>query len=218
VARSRCSPACWALSWIVPVIDKTGITNYFEIRLKFDDSRRLDQPRLILGRPLPLVRQTLRHISSHSGTTRLRLVQPRARERVADRPCRGLPKTDTTAGFSHGLAPLKLQFRKGSTTGTPSGRLATPRTIGPAACLLQTSRNNSRRRPPSAAPVLFGCQVRRQLDNPGYLIEQPECFRGREYVQRRQARCFASCSTSYCLPSRPTNFGSCPMTRRVPLR
>src|SRR5229473_3888741 len=41
--------------------------------------------------------------------------------------------------------------------------------------------------------VLLSCQVRRQLDNPGHLIERAEVLsRGGEYVQRRNARCFPS--------------------------
>ena len=41
--------------------------------------------------------------------------------------------------------------------------------------------------------VLLGCQVRRQLDNPGHLVERAEVLsRGGEYVQRRNARCFPS--------------------------
>src|SRR5260370_6334714 len=41
--------------------------------------------------------------------------------------------------------------------------------------------------------VLFGCQIRRQLDNPGHLIERAQVLsRGREYVQCCQVHYFAS--------------------------
>ena len=62
VARSRCSPACWALSWIVPLSTRPAlrITSRYASSFRPTIPRRLDQPRLILGRPLPLVRQTLR--------------------------------------------------------------------------------------------------------------------------------------------------------------
>ena len=75
-----------------PVIDKTGITSYFEIHLVFspDDSAA---PRPLTPDPgaSPAVRaiRRSRDISSHAGTTRLKTCAGQgARGRVSDRPHR----------------------------------------------------------------------------------------------------------------------------------
>jgi uncharacterized protein (TIGR03435 family) len=58
VARSRCSPACWALSWIVPLSTRPAlrITSRYTSSFRPTIPRRLDHPRLILARSPPLVR------------------------------------------------------------------------------------------------------------------------------------------------------------------
>src|SRR5579864_1683468 len=78
------------------------------------------------------------------------------------------------------------KWKAGNTKNHPDRQLVFSKNI---AQQLRSSVSHLRQR----QEVLLGCQVRRQLDNPGHLIERAEVLsRDGEYVQRRNACCCPS--------------------------
>jgi hypothetical protein len=144
---------------------------------------------------------------------------PRASLKHGLIPCFRRHATSHEEEGASALSPLQTSTSKrtSNTTGTPSGRLAMPRTIRTGNLSSpKTSRNSS-----EAASATFGCakkppSVARfaiSLTTLVTLSSEPRWFLAAESTFRAcDARGFASCSTLYSLPSRPANFGLCPMT------